>query len=55
MGDEDEGDDGDDEEQITLAEMMDLAMKLENGAPAIGAHGDKLSSLSPSSELSLGR
>lgn len=45
-GDE-EGDDGDDvdEEQITLAEMMDAAMKLENGAPTVGSYGPELSRL----------
>ena len=44
---EDEGDvsDDDDEVEVTLAEMMDAAMKLENGAPTVGGCGPQLSNL----------
>ena len=40
-----EDDDSDDEESISLAEMMDAAMKLENGAPMVGGCGTELSAL----------
>lgn len=51
--DEDEGDgnvddndeDDEDEVQVTLAEMMDAAMKLESGAPMVGGCGPELSNL----------
>jgi hypothetical protein len=43
--DEDEGDGCDDDEQISLAEMMDAATKLENGALTIGGCGPELSNL----------
>ena len=45
---EDEGDGedcNDDDEQITLAEMMDAAVKLEGGAPTVGGCGPELSNL----------
>ena len=37
--------DSDDEEQVNLAEMMDAATKLENGAAEIGGCGSELSAL----------
>lgn len=40
-----EGDESDDEEQITLTDMMDAATKLENGAFSVGRYGPELSSL----------
>jgi hypothetical protein len=49
--DEDEGDRDDDDDddddlvEVTLAEMMDAATKLENGAPMVGGCGPELSSL----------
>ena len=45
--DADEGDSGnnDEEEPITLTEMMDAATKLESGAPMMGGCGPELSNL----------
>ena len=40
-----EDNDSDDEEPLSLAEMMDAAMKLENGAPMVGGCGTELSAL----------
>ena len=52
VNEDDEDSDG--EEQITLTEMMDVVMKLERGAPSVGGSGPDLSNLCHCHEKILG-